>query len=153
MFKAGATFRDKNRIRKLFRKGMTSGEISGITRIRPEHVAAIIKQIKSGTLHVSAAEVRAGGGNYDNEGGDGEAEDGMPNLVDVPRSDEEAIKKIEEANANAASSAEATALSESENQALRAKLEDAGIDPDAESEDPPDASDPEDSPEEETEED
>ena len=152
MFKAGATFRDKNRIRKLYRKGMNADDISNITRVQPKHVAAIIKQIQSGTLHVSAAESRTGGGNYDLTGGDGDAEDGMDNVRDVPRADQVAIKKIEDANAAAASSAEATALSESENQALRQKLEDAGIDPDAKSEDGVDDS-PDEAEEEEEEED
>lgn len=50
MFKAGASFHDKNSVKKYLVEGMSPDQISQITRLRIEHVRAIIDQIKSGKL-------------------------------------------------------------------------------------------------------
>ena len=72
MFKAGATYRDKNRIRKLHKQGMPGERISQLTQIRPEHVAAITAQVDAGSLSLNAAgkrnvNRRVGGGEYGND--------------------------------------------------------------------------------------
>lgn len=74
MFKAGATFRDKNRIREMKQKNFSAEQISQVTRVKIEHVKAILKQIEAGTLHVSRAESRVGNGTY----GEGEDDSSPP---------------------------------------------------------------------------
>lgn len=69
MMKAGASYRDKNRIKKFYNSGMENVEhLSSLTRIRPEHVKKIIAQLKKGKLKTRGG-AKAGGGNY----GDGDA--------------------------------------------------------------------------------
>jgi hypothetical protein len=70
MMKAGATFRDKNRIKKLHANGMHIDNISSLTRVRPEHCKAIVDQIQAGKLKTTPGAARAGGGDY----GEGESE-------------------------------------------------------------------------------
>lgn len=56
MYKPGATFRDKNLIKRLHAQGKSQQHMSAVTRVKPEHVAAIIKQIDAGTLRLSGSE-------------------------------------------------------------------------------------------------
>lgn len=55
MYKVGATFRDKNKVRELHQQGRTPEQITQLTRISPAHVKAILDQVKAGTLHMSGA--------------------------------------------------------------------------------------------------
>jgi hypothetical protein len=75
MFKAGANFKDKNRIRKMLQQGWPQDRIVQVTRILPEHVAAIALQVEKGTLHVTRGESRVGDGSYGEGDGDGNEED------------------------------------------------------------------------------
>ena len=64
MFKAGSTFRDKNKIRLMHKRGMSADLISQTIRVKPEHVEAVIKQVDAGTLKRSARGTRSSGGEY-----------------------------------------------------------------------------------------
>lgn len=124
MYKAGATFRDKNRIRKLYAGGLEAQQISDITRIRLPHTEAIIEQIKAGTLHISAGERRAAGkGSY----GDGEQDggDAMRAVRNLPRTDTAAVKAIQDANAETANQAERADAAEKALAALKEENGDA----------------------------
>lgn len=122
MYKAGATFRDKNRIRKLYAAGMDIQQLSDITRIRVPHVKAIVAQIEAGTLHISAGERRmAGQGSY----GDGE-EDGGENMKatrNLPPTDKPAVKAIQDANAETATQVERADAAEKELSDLKESLQ------------------------------
>lgn len=50
MYKAGASFSDKNAIAKHHRDGKSVDQIVAITLVTKPHVIAIIKQIKAGTM-------------------------------------------------------------------------------------------------------
>lgn len=54
MMKAGATWRDKNRIKKMhLSQQYTPEQISALTFVKLKHVVAIIKQVEAGTLRVT----------------------------------------------------------------------------------------------------
>jgi hypothetical protein len=71
VMKAGASNHDKVRIRKMHNSlGYSPEQISALTRVRPKHVAAIIKQINAGTLKVGGT----GGREYNHGDQDGQEE-------------------------------------------------------------------------------
>jgi hypothetical protein len=60
MYKSGANYRDKIRIVELYNdeeKPKSVEEISALTKVKPEHVQAIIEQVDDGNMTLAAPQV------------------------------------------------------------------------------------------------
>jgi hypothetical protein len=60
MYKSGANYRDKIRIVELYNdeeKPKSVEEISALTKVKPEHVQAIIEQVDDGNMTLAARQV------------------------------------------------------------------------------------------------
>jgi len=90
MMKAGASYRDKGRIRKMYLSNeYTLPQISALVSVKLEHVQAIVRQVDAGTLRLSGAKNaipvgRMGGGAAGRIGegkyGEGEDDTSLPRI-------------------------------------------------------------------------
>jgi hypothetical protein len=97
MQKAGASRNDKKMIRNYMSKGVSLNNISRLTSVRIEHVTAIAKQIREGTLKI--------GGKLDYQHGDIDG-----NMLDGLTSPQQSTRMDEIAAENAALKARLDAL-------------------------------------------
>lgn len=128
VMKAGASYRDKARVRKMWLSNQYSTEqIAALLSLRIEHVEAIVKQVNDGTLRLQGGGAGTAGGNY----GEGEDDASLPRNIDQGTAEGRVIAQLQADKRAAEERAKAA-------EAALAEVEDDELvieDPDAEDED------------------